>query len=72
MADTRRRLAWGQVPQGLTTMSKEIREYYDRRMAELTALGVAIPNDLERIGVLLLENKALRERRKAGEGAARG
>ena len=53
-------------------MSKEIREYYDRRMAELTALGVAIPNDLERIGVLLLENKALRERRKAGEGAARG
>mgnify|MGYP000332946003 CR=1 FL=1 len=31
----------------------EIQAYYDKRMAELLELGVAIPNDLERIGVLL-------------------
>ncbi len=30
-----------------------IREYYNRRVAALNTLGVAIPNDLERIGTLL-------------------
>ena len=32
---------------------EEIRTYYEKRMAALERLGIAIPNDLERIGVLL-------------------
>ena len=35
--------------------TEDIREYYQKRMAELLRLGVAIPNDLERIGILLAE-----------------
>ena len=34
---------------------KEIRAYYEQRIAELERMGVVIPNDLERIGILLAE-----------------
>ena len=45
----------------MTDQIKDIQKYYDKRMALLTKLIISIPNDMDRIGVLLVENKALRD-----------